>query len=498
MSATGIDTTEFKQVFNVETDRLIRRRLYWFTLVLLCLGTFSMSLFVVMGFATQQATPVGSDGAAPRTEFMNNVYRVWFGTPDPARWRVVAVFSLYLSWFIAYGGALAMSLRKRLSIRVVVSITMGLIVFEGFNATGLRLTGLNGAGLWQFVFVHFLACSVFPWKPRQAIIPILIVLPVSYLAKITIEGGSLGSQFVVSLITAIAMTPAVLVSWWKHSQRVQVTSNKFLSQRYGVLRQELAYARQIHEAMFPEPKTDGDVCFTYRYEPMRQIGGDYLHAHVVRQDDGAEELSLVILDVTGHGIPAALTVNRLYGEIDLRFADNPSLPPGDLLGHLNRYVHLTLARHSIYATALCLRVNTKNGTVSYASGGHPPAFLRASDGTLQELNSTTFVLGACGEEDFDPQTTTVDFKPGDTIVAYTDGATEARAPSGQMLRIEGLRQTLVPGPINPDPGAWPDHLLRHVANFRGGMAPEDDTLLVEIYRPLPGAGSAPPSPQNAG
>ncbi|MFT5423796.1 MAG: serine phosphatase RsbU (regulator of sigma subunit) [Phycisphaerales bacterium] len=487
MSATGIDTTEFKQVFHVETDRLFRRRLYWFTVILLSLGAFLVSLFFVIGFAARRASEPEAGELDKRATFVEGMYKAWFDTPTPEAWQAWAVFGLLVLWFTAYGTALAFSLRKQLATRLVVNITMALIVFEGFSAIGLRLSGTGGAGLWQFVLVHFIACCVFPWKLKQALIPILIVLPASLLSKVALEGSGPGEVF-VSVITAVAVTPGVLVSWWKHSQRVQVTSNKFLSQRYGVLRQELAYARQIHEAMFPEPKADGPVRFTYRYEPMRQIGGDYLHAHAVQTDDGHEELSLVILDVTGHGIPAALTVNRLYGEIDLRFADDPNLPPGDLLGHLNRYVHLTLARHSIYATALCLRVNTKTGTVAYASGGHPPAFLRASDGTLHELASTTFVLGACGEEDFDPQTTTVDFKPGDTIVAYTDGATEARAPSGQMLRIDGLRRTLVPGPVNPDPGAWPDHLLRMVANHRGGMAPEDDTLLVEIYRPLDGKG----------
>ncbi|MFG0305456.1 MAG: PP2C family protein-serine/threonine phosphatase [Phycisphaerales bacterium JB040] len=474
MSPTGIDTTEFTQVFNVETDRLIRRRLFWFTLVMLVLNGGAVVFAVTVTLlARSQGAPIAE-----------TFYDGTFGTPNPPMWRVWMALVLLALWFAAYGFAFLSSLKKSLSARFIIHLTMGLIVYDGLEAVGLRIAGATFANLGLFVFVHFIACCVFPWRPRQAMIPILIVLPVSLVSKLTIEGGSVVPQIFLTAFVAAMTTPGVLVSWWKHSQRLQTTSNKFLTQRYGMLRQELAYARQIHEAMFPEPKLDGGVRFNYRYEPMRQIGGDYLHAHVVRNDDGTERLSLVILDVTGHGIPAALTVNRLYGEIDLRFADDPNLDPGALLRHLNRYVNLTLASHSIYATALCLRVDSATGEVTYASGGHPPAFLRGSDGTISELGSTTFVLGACRDEDFDARTVSVKFGSGDAIVAYTDGATEARAPSGQMLRIDGLRSALVPGPVTPEPGDWPEQLLRLVANHRGGSVPEDDTLLVEIYCPV--------------
>lgn len=474
MPPIGIDTTEFTQVFNVETDRLVRRRLFWFTLVMLVLNGGAVAFAVTVTLLAQ------SEGVSVGEAFLDNT----FGTPSPPAWRVWATFGLVVLWFLAYGFAFLSSLKKSLDSKFIVYLTMGLIVYDGLEAVGLRIAGAQFAGLYIFIFVHFVACCVFPWRPRQAIMPILIVLPVSLASKLLIEGGSILPQVFLTAFVAALTTPGVLVSWWKHSQRLQTTSNKFLTQRYGMLRQELAYARQIHEAMFPEPKLDGGVRFNYRYEPMRQIGGDYLHAHVVKSDEGGEQLSLVILDVTGHGIPAALTVNRLYGEIDLRFADDPSLDPGALLRHLNRYVNLTLARHSIYATALCLRVDTSTGEVTYASGGHPPAFLRGSDGTISELGSTTFVLGACRDEDFDARTVSVKFGSGDAIVAYTDGATEARAPGGQMLRIDGLRSALVPGPVTPEPGDWPEQLLRLVANHRGGSVPEDDTLLVEIYCPV--------------
>ena len=84
--------------------------------------------------------------------------------------------------------------------------------------------------------------------------------------------------------------------------------------------------------------------------------------------------------------------------------------------------------------------------MTWASGGHPPAFLRGVDGTVRELGSTAFVLGACSEDDFESEEQTCTLGPGDSLVAYTDGASEARNPSGKMLRIMGLR-AMVAGSI---------------------------------------------------
>src|SRR5207253_7984992 len=138
-----------------------------------------------------------------------------------------------------------------------------------------------------------------------------------------------------------------------------------------------------HEALFPAPIAHGPLRFEYRYQPMLQIGGDYLYSRFSPSTGGAAPaFNLLLMDVTGHGIAAALTVNRLYGEVERLFAEDPHAGPGEVLSALNRYVHLTLATHSVYVTALCLRIDQHSGTLEYASGGHPPAFLCAVNGTI--------------------------------------------------------------------------------------------------------------------
>jgi serine phosphatase RsbU (regulator of sigma subunit) len=465
----GFETTEFRRSFSIETDRLLRRRLVWFAAVwgglgfLGFFGVLLISLFTEANLLTLMLRGTGGVGK-----------------------QILPALGALL-WMAAYGGVLFLVFTKRsVSTSLIVRLTIALIVCDGIFALTGRIGGVDGYNLWYFWLAHLIACLVFPWTVRQALIPIAIILPVSALSRILFEGGSVPGTIGGSVFVLFMMTPGVVICGIRHSQRVQKASNRFLNQRYGMLRQELAYARQVHEALFPTPKPDGPVCFSYKYEPMRQIGGDYLYAHTCTRD-GRELFNVVLLDVTGHGIPAALTVNRLHGEIDLRFAEQPDIGPGELLRLLNRYIALTLAKHSIFATAVCFQFDHEHGVVRYASGGHPPSFIRGIDGTLRELDPTSFVLGACPDKDFDPGEREVEFHEGDSLIAYTDGAIEARSIQGEMLRIDGLRR-LLSGPSMPGVpgglGSWSELILSEVTRHRGGMPPEDDTLAIEVYRAI--------------
>jgi sigma-B regulation protein RsbU (phosphoserine phosphatase) len=129
-----------------------------------------------------------------------------------------------------------------------------------------------------------------------------------------------------------------------------------------------------------------------------------------------------------------------------------------------------------------MRIDTRESLLEFASGGHPPAYLRAVDGTIDELQATSFVLGACADKDYDPEPITRRFGPGDALIAFTDGAMEARNDKGAMFGLDRLRSLLVGSPPHPETG-WAGSLLSAVEDFRFGP-PGDDTLVIEIARPL--------------
>ncbi|MCL4221735.1 MAG: SpoIIE family protein phosphatase [Phycisphaerales bacterium] len=460
----GSETLEFRHEFVQETHSLLRRRLRNFVVVV---GGIWLLFTMAKWFLRLR-------NLDPET------FQVW-----PTVWKGVNDLLAAL----AFGAALYIGLNRKGSRQPALVASIGLVAVYGVHLTvaqyGLEETGLS---LFLFMAFHLLASAHFPWTASQSLIPVGVFVLIHAGYVFTDRQGNGVTDSLGTILSAVAGVPGIIACSVQQEWRERNFGYRFMRSRYGKLRDELASARRIHEALFPSPCREGAFDLTYQYEPMRHIGGDYLHVSHHCRPDGSEVLSVVVVDVTGHGIPAALTVNRLHGEVELMFAADPEVDPGTVLKHLNRYVNLTLAKHSIYATALCLRFDSREQEVVVANGGHPPAFLLGVDGTIEEVGSTAFVLGAARDDEFDPAPRRVRCMPGDTMIAYTDGAIEARAPNGRMLRIEGFRSMIARA--GGSPGERAGVLLAGVAEHRGHTPTEDDTLIVEIHRVLRRTGAA--------
>lgn len=484
-------TADFRHEFEAETVNLLRGRFLLFNGVL---GGLWLVMLLVAGIRLADAAgasagvgPSQGDSVSTAAAAASNL--VWWKPAAAVLFPGVAAAVYAASFWIVWRG--------RLSQKDTLRLTYLLVIVDGSLRIIMNAAGVPGGlgGLWGVMFAHSLAALCLPWSTRQAVYPIVTLIgldAVVYLVSLALaeKASWVGAVVHLAISPSVAL-PGTMISWFRHSRRTEQYKLRFLQRRYGEVRRELVDARRIHEALFPRPCLDGPLRFSYRYEPMRQIGGDYLYAcfsgpiavHPPAEAATARaRLNVVIMDVTGHGIPAALTVNRLHGELERVFAEQPDASPGDVLKLLNRYVHLTLASHSVYVTALCLRVDATQSVVEYASGGHPPAFLRAVDGTIHDLPSTALVLGACGDGEFHPEPQRVHFGPGDVLVAYTDGAIEARDKAGKMLSIQGFQRWMASVVPDAEVG-WCATLLRQVEQYRHGP-PADDTLIVEIARPV--------------
>ena len=357
---------------------------------------------------------------------------------------------------------------------------------------GRQVDAVGPAASWMFsVFITHLFASLFiPWTPRESVRPLAPLLILNALLILLLDPGTLLTKIIWIAVSPLVGVPGVAIAWWRHSRFRRSFSHKVLRRSYGEMKRELVDARRIHESLFPAPIDDGPVRFAYLYEPMRQIGGDFLFAQCAElPDKELPLLNVVVIDVTGHGITAALTVNRLAGEIEREFGEKPDAEPGEILHGLNAYLHHTLARHSVYATALCVRIDPNTDELIWASAGHPPAFLRMASGRLDRLDSTSLLLGACRADDFYPNQQKMPFHAGDSVLIYTDGATEARNHDGAMLRTDGMQKLVAS--IDPRAngsgggagGSWCESVLDAIDRFRHGPA-QDDTLIVEIARPF--------------
>jgi hypothetical protein len=326
--------------------------------------------------------------------------------------------------------------------------------------------------LFAIFFWHFTACLFLPWKPKDSVRPILPLLAVWVGHTLVTADGGLIARVAAVLFSPGVLVPGLLICGWRlrrHSRRFR---SVMLGRHFQTLRQEFSRARTIHETLFPASYDDGFVRVGHDYRPMRELGGDFLHVNA-----GANGVvTVAMMDVTGHGLPAALTVNRISGEIERIWAEDPATSPADLLTLLNRYVGLTLARHNIFATAIALRLDPYVGELVWASAGHPPALLRGANRRVRGLPSTGLLLGAVGHDEYEIQERQVELVPGDTVVAYTDGAYEARDRTGRPFGLERLRHLL----REPTPrDGWPQSVCGTVESYRGGRA-EDDLLVASV------------------
>ena len=198
---------------------------------------------------------------------------------------------------------------------------------------------------------------------------------------------------------------------------------------------ELATAREIQLSILPTtmPSVRG-LRFAARYDPASSVAGD-LYDFVAVDDAHA---GVLVADVAGHGVPAALIASMVKVAVSshARLADDPAA----LLRELNATLRRDVRRNFITATYLWLDMDAR--TVTASNAGHaPPVLIRGND--IIELGPHGVLLGRFAIASY--SSSTVELSPGDRIVAWTDGITEARNAREEQFGEERLHALLRAG-----------------------------------------------------
>lgn len=356
-----------------------------------------------------------------------------------------------------------------------------LVAAGGIMLAGRLLiqSGVPGSIEWapaSIVMLHVAAAAFVPWRDLKAsaAAPVLLVLlwDVLFLMPGVVDGMNLVDRVVVAIVSPIILAPGIAVAEWRIRARVDRAERAALDRRVAFADDELSRARIVHDAMFPDP-VDGIVGFDYHYEPIHEIGGDYVHVHC---DEKTGRMVVTLLDVAGHGLAAALTVNRLFGELERILAEDSDASPSQIMDLLNRYIHLTMSRHSLFATGTCMSVDPRDGEIRWVSAGHPPSMVRRHDGRVEDLETTTILLGALPPGDFESIEERSPLGPGDVVIAYTDGAFEARDPEGCQFGIDAIRRLVE---FDTPPRSWSRFIAHAVESHHRGRA-EDDVLIATL------------------
>jgi sigma-B regulation protein RsbU (phosphoserine phosphatase) len=241
------------------------------------------------------------------------------------------------------------------------------------------------------------------------------------------------------------------------------------------LSNELAIGRRIQLALVPRrfPDVPGWT-FASAYEPALEVGGDLFDAFPVRGQ--LDRVGLLVADVTGKGIAAALLMADVRALLHAATDNAPG--PADALARVNRIL-VTERATALMVTAVLLVVDTATGMVRYAGAGHEAPLIARCAGGVETLEAGGTILGLAGDTTFVEQEGRLD--PGDALVMYTDGVTDARDRDRGFYGEDRLLPT-VGGACGRPADVIVQAIMDDVRAFRGDADPFDDLTLLVVER----------------
>lgn len=240
------------------------------------------------------------------------------------------------------------------------------------------------------------------------------------------------------------------------------------------LERDLEFATQVQLGFLPKsrPKVPG-YDFADYYEAAMQVGGDYFD--YIPLPDG--RLALAIGDVAGKGMPASLLMARLYSSTRLQLLTNSTL--AQAINRLNAEIASSGLGHR-FITFLCMVLNPATHSLSVVNAGHLCPVLRSKTGNISSFGHerASLPLGIVPDQKYEEMTLTL--APGDSVIAFTDGATEAMNKARQIYgraKLEAL--------ISSSHGTLEETLQRITADVNehnANLTTRDDLCLIGMQR----------------
>lgn len=232
-------------------------------------------------------------------------------------------------------------------------------------------------------------------------------------------------------------------------------------------------ARRIQVSILPRTlPRPGDSIIAARTAAAEIVGGDFYDVIVLDRST----FNVVVADATGHGLPAALQVRDVYTGLRMGLSREYKLTR--TLERLNRIIYRS--RLSTKFVSLFLAEIDTDGNLFYCNAGHPPALLVRAAGTVERLTVGGLLLGPIPDARYTIGVARLE--PGDLVVLYTDGITEARQRSSDEEFGEARLIELAVGHRRAPPQTLVDAVFNAVEEFTGTATPEDDQTVVVVKR----------------
>jgi len=206
--------------------------------------------------------------------------------------------------------------------------------------------------------------------------------------------------------------------------------------------------------------------------PCYEIGGDYYD--FIKRDDG--RLVIALGDVSGKGTAAALLMSSLHASIHAQTGSHDTLV--QTISAVNRYLAENIPSNR-FVTLFYAELDPDSGALSFLNAGHNPPLIVHAAGTVEQLASGGLPLGIKADADYREGRTTL--QPGDVLVIYSDGVTEAASPNGEEFGPTRLYE-VVSRNVEASAAGIRDRIESALTKFSQGTQAADDITLVIVKR----------------
>jgi len=368
---------------------------------------------------------------------------------------------------------------------VLEMLNEGVVIADGHhhilfaNSRFVQMTGIPLADLVGFDASHFYSSEEWSFITKQIEIAFLAGHN-RYAFVLPRKDGSRLPVIISSRTLETDGTRLGILTFTDISEQIRAeeelrTANAKLQKRQLEIEEDLRLAARVQRSLVPRSVVWDALTVDTFFNPVHSIGGDF--ALVDATND--EQLSVLVCDVSGHGIGSALVANRIYSETTAHLRSG--MPFLDMFGELNRFLIEDIRGSGMFVTVAAARIDAKKRTMTFAGAGHPPAMLARRGETPLLLESRTMVLGALPDALDAAGNEVVELKPDDRILLYTDGITEVFNKRAEMLGIAGV-QEIVRRTSSLPPDQMKQGILDGVAAWREGPATDDVSLMLVHVR----------------